>query len=442
MCRRYAAAVFTVVWGSCFAGAAGAANYYASPGGADTNPGTIARPWRTLQAGKRVLKPGDTLLIADGHYPGGVRHNVSGLRGRPVTYRAVNPGGVIIRGDLTTERDAFTIFEASWVVVDGLVLQGAKRQGLWVASSSNVTVRNCVARNNGVTGIFTSYSDDLVIEGNECAFNREQHGIYVSNGGDRPVVRDNVCHDNARCGIQLNGDGKQVKPALGTTGDGIITNAVVDGNTVYANGAQGGGAINLLSVRSSRISNNLLFNNLAGGISLYNDNRKTALQWGSKNNLILSNTIYFRPQEGRWCLSFTNGCTDNVVLNNILSGGGRGAYQFDLTSSFKADRNLLYSANCKFAAVNETTGKMLSLADYYFYTGNDSRSVVADPRFVGATGPAPDFHLRADSPARRAGIPLQQVTADADGNAMPLNQAPSMGCYGGAAPGVSSGPAI
>jgi parallel beta-helix repeat protein len=428
--RSRFAVIFTVIWGTVAAAPAGAATYYASPNGADTNPGTMFRPWKTLQAGKKSLKPGDALLLADGQYPGGVRQSGDGLPGKPITFRAINPGRAVIRGDWSAERDAFFIYESDWITVDGLVLQSAQRVGIYVSGSNHVTVQNCTMRNNGVAGMLTGYCDDLLIQNNEAAYNREQHGIYISNGGDRPVLRDNVCHDNGRCGIQLNGDGKMVRPQLGARGDGIIANALLDGNIAYNNGLMGGAAINLLSVRYSRISNNLVFNNLAGGISLWNDNRKTALQWGSKNNLIAYNTIYFRPTEGRWCLSFTNGCTDNLVANNILAGGARGAYQFDLTSSFSADHNLLFSYNCKFAAVNESTGKMLSLKDYLSFTRNDGRSVVIEPRFVNPAGRVPDFHLRANSLARRAGVFLQQVKIDADGNT--IGALPNIGCYGGA----------
>jgi parallel beta-helix repeat protein len=433
--RNRVTSVLATAWvagAAAVAGPSEAATYFASPNGNDLNPGTSARPVRTLQRAKKLLKAGDTVLIADGEYPGGVNQNVDGAPGMPITYKAINPGRVILRGDQTTLGDVFTVRDANWVVVDGLTFQDGGRVGIFVANSNNVVVRNCFAFRNGVTGIFSGYSDDLLIENNESAFTVEQHGIYVSNSGDRPVVRYNVSHDNGRCGIQLNGDGKQLKPPLGTRGDGIIESAVVDSNIIYNNGEEGGAGINLFSVRDSKISNNLIFNNVAGGISLFNDNNKYNLQWGSKNNLIVSNTIYFRRLEGRWCISLTNGCTDNVIANNILSGGARGAYQYDDTSSFESDHNLIYSAKSAYAAVYTVTGKMQTATEYQNKTGNDTHSVYADPKFVDPAGTKPDFHLKADSPARKAGVSLQQVTADADGSSTPDGIRPDLGCYGGA----------
>src|SRR6185369_13988507 len=92
-----------------------------------------------------------------------------------------------------------------------------------------------------------------------------------SNSGDRPVVRFNNVHDNHASGIQINADPAELDASLGTRGDGITENAVVEGNVIVNNGAGGAAAINLASVRASRIVNNLLYNNHASGISGWDD---------------------------------------------------------------------------------------------------------------------------------------------------------------------------
>jgi parallel beta-helix repeat protein len=441
--RMRFAPVLAAVWAAGAALPAGATTYFASPAGNDLNPGSLERPWRTLQAGKKILQPGDTLLVADGDYPGGVRFSRDGQPGKPITFKAINPGRAILHGDQTTERDCFTIYEADWIVVDGFVLERANRVGLWVGSGNNVTIRNCVSRNNDVSGILTSHADDLLIENNVCYGNMEQHGIYVSNSGDRPIVRYNVAFNNARCGIQFNGDGKQLKPALGTRGDGIIMRATVDSNIVYDNGKLGGAGFNIISVREGIISNNLIYNNLAAGISFYNDNLASETQWGSKDNLVVFNTIYFRPNEGRWAMSFTRGSSGNTVQNNIISGGYRGAYQWDDTSPFKSDNNLVYSAQCNFMAVYVPTGKLIPKQDFINKTGNDTHSVFAAPKFVNPFGANPDFHLAAGSPALSSGIYCQQVTADLDGNTISDTCKPNLGCYGSTGTtGVSTGDSL
>jgi hypothetical protein len=408
-----------------------ARTYYVSPDGLDSHSGSQSSPWLTLFKAAKTLKPGDTVLIADGTYQGGVRQSRPGLPGRPITYKAINAGKVILRGDQTEEREVFTVMETEYIVVDGLTATRGDRVGFWVAASDHVTIRNCRALRNGVTGIFTSFSNDLLIEHNICAYSEEQHGIYVSNSGDRPTVRYNICHNNARCGIQLNGDGKQLRPSLGLGGDGIIENALIEGNVLYENGqTNAGAALNLACVCNSTITNNLVYNNEAGGISLFNDNRQSAVEYGSKNNLILHNTVYFKAGEGRWCLSFTNGSTGNLVGNNLLTGGYRGAYQFDDTSSFVSDYNLIRSAADVGVAVNRDLQQFYSMSEWRALSGNDMHSATMTPKYVSPTVAPFDFHLAAGSPALNRGASCGEVAIDIVGMFRdPQN--PNIGCFEG-----------
>src|SRR6185436_2358594 len=107
---------------------------------------------------------------------------------------------------------------------------------------------------NGRWGILTGFSDDILIENNVMSRSQAEHGIYVSNSGDRPVIRDNVVWGNYANGIHMNGD-------LSQGGDGVISGALVERNVIYENGRGGGSGINGDGVRDSRIQNNLLFDN-------------------------------------------------------------------------------------------------------------------------------------------------------------------------------------
>ena len=50
-----------------------AATFYVATSGNDTQPGTSALPFRTVQRGVDVAQPGDTILVAAGNYPEEVR---------------------------------------------------------------------------------------------------------------------------------------------------------------------------------------------------------------------------------------------------------------------------------------------------------------------------------------------------------------------------------
>ena len=136
-------------------------------------------------------------------------------------------------------------------MISGFKITQAGRAGIAVLGLSNqpvkfVKILNCNSYDNFRWGIFTGYAEDILIEGNTCSGSEDEHGIYVSNSADRPIIRGNVVFGNASSGIQINAD-----PAL--PGDGIISEAIIERNIIFNNGASGGGSINLASVRNSLI---------------------------------------------------------------------------------------------------------------------------------------------------------------------------------------------
>src|SRR6185295_17068235 len=235
----------------------------------------------------------------------------------PIEFLA-EPGVKINQRNATTP-DGINLESASHVIIDGFQVDGMPRAGvrsvgLPNAMASFVTVRNVTATNNVKWGIFTGHVDDLLIESNRTSGSIDEHGIYVSNSGDRPVIRDNTSFDNHGSGIHMNGD-------LSQGGDGIISDAVISGNRIYNNAIPnatfptlgGGSGINMDGVQNSRIENNLVYGNHASGISLYMIDGAQ----GSKNNVVVNNTVY-EPSDGRWALNIQSGSTGNTALNNIL----------------------------------------------------------------------------------------------------------------------------
>ena len=110
--------------------------------------------------------------------------------------------------------------------------------------------------------------NDLVIERNTFSGAVEQHGIYVGNSGDRPIIRYNNIFNNQLNGIHVNGDidsGDTSLPGV----DEVITGARIEGNIIHGNGFGGGSGINCDGSVNAVIFNNLLYDNHASGISLY-----------------------------------------------------------------------------------------------------------------------------------------------------------------------------
>lgn len=372
---------------------AGAATFHVAPTGDDTASGAATAPWKTLQKAAATLQPGDTALVADGEYAGGVIFRTPGTAAAPITVRALGTGA-LVRGEQTTNQDAIFVDRASFVILEGLRIERANRAGIRVSLSDHVTIRGCRTLLNARWGIFTDFSDDLLLENNECAFSGTEHGIYISNSGDRPIVRGNKLHDNRGSGVQINADPELLRPDLGAKGDGITTGALIEGNEIWGNGASGGGAINLSSVRDSIIRNNLITGNLAGGVSGFDNGN--GIQWGCKNNKVLHNTIHFATATGRYCVSFKNGSTGNVVRGNLLSGGRRGALEFDSDSSLVSDFNLLRSLDWPAVASNEDGAQLFTFAQWQAL-GQDVHSISADPLFMQV---GINWGLQPASPAR------------------------------------------
>jgi parallel beta-helix repeat protein len=306
--------------------------YFVSINGDDSNSGlSVDSAFATLQHASDIVSAGDSVIVLPGAYTG-FDLRTGGTQNAPIVFKAFDEN-VIIDHPNSITNDGINIEEADWIVIDGFKVVDQPRAGIRVAVSDFVTVKNNECSSNSRWGIFTGFTNDILIENNVCSYSGSEHGIYVSNSGDRPVVRHNVCYENNGCGIQLNAD-------LSQGGDGIITGAVIEGNILHDNCYNGGSAINLDGVQESVIYNNLLYNNHSTGIALFRIDGAE----GSKNDKVYNNTIIV-PADGRWAVQATDGSTGDTVYNNILINHHtfRGSINFDQESNpgFYSDYNLL-----------------------------------------------------------------------------------------------------
>ena len=216
---------------------------YVDPSGSDsTGTGTSAKPWKTIGKAVQQAVAGDLVLIRAGTYAESITiEEKHGTAAAPIEFRA--NGAVVIDGTASS-RDAVFVTYSSYVVIDGWTVRDAPRAGMRIDASDHVTVRNGTFANNGRWGIFTDFSDDLLIENNEAYGSKLEHGIYHSNSGDRPTIRGNVIHGNYAAGLHMNADA-----SMG--GDGIISGALVENNIIYDNGTGGGAAINMDGITDS-----------------------------------------------------------------------------------------------------------------------------------------------------------------------------------------------
>ena len=388
-----------------------ASTYYVSNTGADSNDGSYRNPWRTLQYSAEQVTAGDTVFVENGTYSG-FSIESAGTETNPIVYMAMGDSVIV---NESSNRDNIEVFLAHYVVIDGFVVQNAQRAGISVLGYADneckgVVLKNNTCTQNGRWGIFTGYAANILIENNETSYSGEEHGIYVSNSADNPVIRNNITHHNYGSGIQINAD-----PAL--DGDGIISNALVENNICYENGEGGGAALNFASIRQSLIRNNILYANHAGGMAFWDDGYGSGM--GCKYNKIFNNTVVM-PEDGRWALNMINSSTGNKIVNNILiHKGNRGGLETDASSmdGLVSDYNILSKIS-----YNET---WMSLSEWNTESGQDSNSfsASAEELFTGSD----DYHLIEGASAIDAGTNLSDVPFDFEGDARPTGNSTDIG---------------
>ena len=391
--------------------------YYVSNSGNDSYNGlTPATAFETLQHAADIVSAGDSVFVITGTYTG-FDIRTGGNSSQPIVFKALS-NDVTINIHNTVTNDGINIENADYVEVHGFNVINQPRAGIRVVVSAFVKVKNNTCTNNGYWGIFTGFADDILIEGNSCSYSQQQHGIYYSNSGDRPVIINNHSFNNSGCGIHMNGD-------LSMGDDGIISNAIVAGNIIHDNGTSGGSAINMDCVQDSKIYNNLIYNNHATGIALYQIDGAE----GSKNNKIFNNTI-IHPADGRWAILVVNASTGNTIYNNILINkhSFRGSICIDEESKpgFVSDYNLVVNR-----LSDDDGNSNMSLSSWQAMGYDTHSQIVQDENLIFINPGNSDYHLSESSQPANIGTSLVSsvVTVDLDGIARPQGSGYDIGAY-------------
>jgi parallel beta-helix repeat protein len=438
--RMSSIALAAVLFCAAFPAAATTYHVASTPGASDANPGTEGQPWATLQHAVDfpAVGPGDVIVVHAGTYAG-ARIERSGTQAQPITLRA-GAGESVLLDDASPDAAHNSILEVEdfagtvgWWVIEGFATDGGEtfRSGIDLRDTVGIVVRGNSVTGAFRTGIFTAFSEDVVIETNESFANCE-HGIYHSNSGDRPLIRGNRLHGNARAGIHMNAD-------LSQGGDGIISDAVVENNLIRDNGgglcAKTGGAagINMDGVVDSLIRNNLIWDEHASGIAVFRIDGAVC----SQGNRILNNTV-LAAADGRWAYvqgDFDGtppaGCPGNELANNLFwsSHGFRGAISLDEPNpSGFASRNNTVEGVFSVDDGNTTIG----LAAWQALGHDAGSQVIANSGALAALFadmPGGDFHLAPGSDAIDAGEARADVPADLDGIPRPQGAGWDAGAY-------------
>jgi parallel beta-helix repeat protein len=417
--------IFTLPLLIAVASATQAATYYVATTGSDANAGTSTKPWATLQHAVDTINPGDVIEVEAGTYVGcrignpGTQAAPKTLEAAPGAHVLINAPGPSNKHDSIVEVENFDLTMTDWRIL-GFEVANSPKYGIDVRVTDRITVANNHVHNSTLTGIFTAFSDHVLIQANETDHNGE-HGIYHSNSSSYGVIRSNRVHDNADCGIHMNGDYSE------QPGNGLILFALVSGNLVYNNGAGGGSAIDCDGVNQSVIMNNLLYNNHASGISLYAIDGAVS----SSYNRVYNNTIVM-ASGSRWPMNIpddgnTTPPVGNVIENNILytpdSYHGSIVVAGPKVTGFYSDYNVVVGQMS-----DDSDNSTITFAAWR-KLGYDTHSIIATPAQLFANSAFDNFQLKAGSPAVNAGNALAIVTTDIIGTPRPQGKTWDIGCY-------------
>ncbi|MCP5047417.1 MAG: DUF1565 domain-containing protein [bacterium] len=433
------------------------ANYYVSKSGSDSNPGSEAQPWKTIQKAADTLTAGDTVYIKTGTYNERVMPQNSGSAGNYITYTAYPGDSVTIDGaGINLPNDwggLFDIFNKSYIKVSGLKVQNAgpndNNTGILVDSGSYIIIENNHTYNTVSSGIGVWNSSNVIIDGNEVelACNDGEQECLTVAVTDTFEIRNNHVHNGGPGSMGAEGlDGKD-----GSSNGKIYNNRVHDLNRL-------GIYLDAWDKHTYNIDvyNNIVYDIRADGITLASESG------GLLENINIYNNIVYNVTENGIAItrnghSATHPMKNINIINNTLYNNGSsdwgGGIMVDNPNLQSAIiRNNILSQNVFYSIDMEADVPMGNVTvDYNLIHGfrnyddeiKGSNVVEGDPLFVNAS--AVNFHLQSTSPAVDAGSSSGAPARDYDGNSRPSGSGYDIGAFeygtsGGSLPGISLNP--
>jgi hypothetical protein len=350
--------------------------YYVDPLGSDSGRGTRAAPFRSIQQAALKAGPGDTVLVRPGVYTGGdriVSLSRSGTRRAWITFRSEQKWKAILDGTGKSLEAWYFGPDVAYVRVEGFEIRDLYEHAFDTYGGG---VHDLVLAHNHVHHI-----------GRNCTDTSNGRTGASLGAGTRQVALDgNVWHDIGRFAPGENGCKPKTEYYQNHDHGIYVADAdeITITNNVFYNFARGW-AVHRYYSRGSTARGLLIANNTFVGENPYRPGQ--IILATPTSDLRIENNIFDSPQAA--ALYFEDlGFPDGVVRYNMVHGG---VIKVGRPRGVKISRNW------------ERT----------------------DPKFLG-TG---DFRLDVDSPAIDAGLPLSEISHDANGVPRPRGRGYDLGAY-------------
>jgi hypothetical protein len=354
-----------------------AAVYYIAPDGSDHGNGSRSAPFRSLARGVQAARAGDTVVVRDGKY-GHENALTGGDRNED------NHSPVVLRNSGNPSAWITLRAENKWGAVLDCEMQCDSYINLY--NASYIVIQDFV--------ITRGYKE--AIHSNDAAHHIALRGNRIEYIANRPT--------STRLGL----DGLYLNPNC--------HDFVIDGNIFHDIGRMN--LVQLdhgLYLHGSNITvTNNIFYNIRHGWSIQ-------AAEGLIHALIANNVFAFKNADGKTGqIMLWNRLSNLTIRNNIFYGGEQHAitrYQASIDTC-TVDHNIVYGPSQVMA---DPEGCSL-----------EANRIGADPLFVNSSTEPYDFHLRANSPAIKAGA-AASVPYDFDGTARDMST-PDIGAFAFHAP--------
>ena len=344
-------------------------SFYVATTGNDSNPGTQAAPWRTIQHAADTARAGSTVNVRGGIYEELVSINASGNASDGfITFRSYPGETAVVDATHFTpsgRQAVLSIHNQSYVRIEGFEIRNFRTAvhrlsplGISVmGSGSHIELlknnvhhieqtfdgRDAPGHGDNGFGIAVYGTDaktpitDLIIDGNEVHHLKtgSSESLVVNGNVTNFRITHNVVHDNNNIGIDVIGFERTAPdPAVDQARDGVVSGNLVynihsRGNPAYQNEENSDG-IYVDGGTRILIEQNVIHDD-DFGIELASEHKDRATSYiTARNNLIYHchtagvSIGGYAPERGHTEHSTV---VNNTLYNNDTSGTGSGEFQ-------------------------------------------------------------------------------------------------------------------
>jgi hypothetical protein len=413
--QRLLAALFLIGYASS-AGVVQSANYYVSKTGSNSNPGTTASPFLTINYGVSRLSAGDTLWVRAGVYDESLIYNVpSGASWTNKVRIAASPGAVVTMRPTSGNfvlafagsSNAGRTGEQKYIEVDGINLDA--------------------------TGGITNEAVKIEAAPGYNAHHIRIQNLTVTSNANPPQAQEHPGNANAILVTGLRAD---------AIGFNEFINLVVTGGPSVDVGNDFSSMF-YIQTPDNLIANCNISNGIGAGVQLYNGNSPGSMPDRTviRNNIIRDFTRSL-PTRGWGVIAYRGDGSkiyNNLIYNIALTGPGSSGIYLNNVTNTSVYNNTVY-ANASYGiqvdadASGTTVGNNISYGNGVQDYANRGRQTTEmsnlfgiDPQFVNPA--TKNFQLQTGSPAVNAGTAISVVTSDLAGRSRPQGGRYDIGAF-------------